>query len=145
MSACSNYLERKILDHTLGEGGRNYTSPTLYVALFTGTAATTKANLENASMTNEVPNSYSYSRQALNFDAATTDSSGVTTAVNSATVTFPAASGGSWGTVTVIALVDSATHGAGNVLYYGELTSSKTVNDADVFQISQGQLSVALA
>jgi len=51
----------------------------------------------------------------------------------------------------VMALIDegftpdgSTTH-AGNILFYGELTASKTVNSGDQFTISSGNLSVALS
>ena len=146
MSASSNYLEVEVLDHVLGKGLRDFTSPAnLFIALFTGTAATVKANLEAGTLSDEVANLYAYQRTAVTFSDASTDSSGVTTAANSANVTFPAASGGAFGTVTVIAIMDSQTHGAGNVLFYGELTASKTIADADTFQISTGQLTVALA
>ena len=38
---------------------------------------------------------------------------------------------------------DSA--GAGNVLFYGALTTSKTIESGDTFQITAGNLSVTLA
>lgn len=135
MSAASNYLENEVLDHVLGKGLRDFTSPaSLYIALFTADPG------EASSYTNEVPNSYSYSRTAVTFAAASSGS-----AATSATVTFPTASGGSWGTVTHIAIVDSGTHGAGNQLFYGALTASKTVADGDTFTIQSGQLTVSLA
>lgn len=146
MSAASNYLEVKILDHTLGEGLRDYTSPAnLYVGLFTGTAATVKANIEAGTFSDEVASSYSYARTAVTFAAASTDGSGVTSAASSGNVTFPTANGGAWGTITVIGIFDGNTRGGNNCLYYGELTASKTVSDGDTFQISSGSLTVSLA
>lgn len=141
MSASSNYLENKLLDHALGEGNRNFTSPsTLYVALFTGTAAATKSNLEAGTLSDEVSNSgTAYTRQTVDFDAA---ASGTTQ--NTGTMTWTTATS-NWGTVTCVAIMDSGTYGAGNVLFYGELTTSKTVNTSDTFQITTGQLSVTLA
>jgi hypothetical protein len=141
MSAASNYLENKALDHILGKGSRNYTpASNLYVALFTGTAATTKSNLEAGTLTDEVGNAYSYSRTAVTFGSASSGS-----ASNSSAVEFAAASGGNWGTVTCAAVMDSATHGAGNVLFYGELAVSKTVTDGDTFRIDSSQLTISLA
>lgn len=135
MSAASNYLENEVLDHVLGEGLRDFTSPAnLYIALFTADPG------EASSYSNEVTASYGYARTAVTFAAASSGS-----AATSATVTFPTASGGSWGTVTHIAIVDSPTRAAGNQLFYGALTASKTVADGDTFTIQSGQLTVSLA
>lgn len=141
MSAASNYLENKLLDHALGEGNRNFTSPgTLYVALFVGTAAGVKTNLEAGTLTDEVSTSgTAYTRVAVDFDAAANG-----TTQNSGTLTWTTATA-SWGTVTVVAIMDSGTVGGGNVLFYGELTTSKTVSTSDTFQITTGSLSVTLA
>lgn len=140
MSAMSNFLEKKVLDHILNVA--SYTAPTtLYVALFTGTASTVKSNLEAGTISDEVANSGSYARTAVTFNAAT---SGAGSTTNDADVTFTAASG-SWGTVTCVAIMDSGTHGAGNVLIYGELTTSKTITSGDVFKIPSGEITITLA
>lgn len=140
MSAMSNYLEKKVLDHILNVA--SYSAPgTLYVALFTGTAATVKSNLEAGTISDEVGNANAYSRTAVTFNAAT---SGAGSTTNSADVTFTAATG-SWGTVTCVAIMDSGTHGAGNVLIYGELTTAKTITTGDVFKIPSGEITITLA
>jgi hypothetical protein len=139
MSAASNYLENKVLDHVLRNSA--YTQPAaLYVALFNNTSTNAATNLEAGTLTDEVTTSGSaYSRKAITFAAA---SSG--TATSNSTVTFDAATG-SWGTVTHVAIMDGATAGAGNVLFYGALTVSKTVATGDTFQISSGNMTVTLA
>ena len=139
MSAASNYLENKVLDHVLRNSA--YTQPAaLYVALFNNTSTLAATNLEAGTLTDEVTTSGSaYSRKAITFAAA---SSG--TATSNSTVTFDAATG-SWGTVTHVAIMDGATAGAGNVLFYGALTVSKTVATGDTFQISSGNMTVTLA
>lgn len=135
MSAASNYLENEVLDHVLGKGARDFVSPpALFIALFTADPG------EASSFTNEVATTFGYARTAVTFAAASSGS-----AATSATVTFPTASGGSFGTVTHLAIVDSATHQAGNQLFYGALTASKTVADGDTFTIQSGQLTVSLA
>jgi hypothetical protein len=45
--------------------------------------------------------------------------------------------------VTHLALMDAST--GGNVLFYGALTTSKTVSSGDQFTISSGNLSISLA
>lgn len=115
-----------------------YTQPSRYIALFTGTAATTKANLEAGTLTDEVSTSgTAYGRQLISFNAA----SGGSTS-NSTTVTFSAATA-SWGTVTCVAIMDQST--GGNVLFYGEVTTPKTIDTGDTFQISSGNLTISLA
>ena len=141
MSSASNYLEDKILDHVLGEGARNFTSPAnLYVALFTETGSGTLANLEAGVLTDEISTSGSaYSRQGINFSAAVNG-----TAASDGTVTFSTATS-NWGTVTAVAVVDSATAGAGNVLFYGNLSVAKLIETGDTFQIATTNLTVSLA
>ena len=158
MSAASNYLELEVLDHVLGEGARNFTSPAaLYVALFTGTAGTVLTALESGLNTvtgtgnwgyyEVTPTATNYARQGVNFAAA----SGGSAASNSV-VTFDVAGAnydsttGSLGaTVTCLAIVDNASAGAGNVLFFGQLTTAKTVSSGDQFTISSGNLTVSLA
>jgi len=142
MSAASNYLENKLLDHTLKYSTAPFTAPTtLYLALFLNTSGNALANLEAGTLTDEVPTagSTAYARQTIAFDSA---SSG--TSANTATVTFPAATA-SFGTVTHVAITDSATRGAGNVLFYGAVTSSKTIDSGDTFQVTAGNLTISLA
>jgi hypothetical protein len=139
MSAASNYLENKVLDHVLGEGGRNYTSPaTLYVALFNNTSGNAITNLEAGTLTDEVSTGgTAYGRKTVDFAAAAGGS-----ASTNGDVTFDVATA-SWGTVTHAAVMDAAT--TGNVLFYGALTVAKTVTTGDTFKITSGQLTITLA
>jgi hypothetical protein len=131
MSAASNYLENKILDHVLTATA--YTQPSRFIALFTGNPG------EAGSFTNEVSTSgTAYARQAVTFAAASSGSS-----ATNATVTFPTATA-NFGTITHVAVVDSDTEGAGNVLFYGAVTTSKTIETGDTFQISSGNLTISL-
>ena len=47
MSNASDYIELKLLDHILGEGSRNYTPTTLFIALFADTGSGVAAALES--------------------------------------------------------------------------------------------------
>lgn len=141
MSAASNYLENKVLDHVLGEGARNFTSPaSLYVALFNNTGTGTLANLEAGILSDEISTSgTAYSRQAVDFNSASGGS-----ASSNGTITWSTATA-AWGVVTSLAIVDSNTAGAGNVLFYGNLTVAKDIQIGDTFQISNTNLTVSLA
>ena len=134
MSAASDYLELKVLDHVLKYSTAPYTAPTtLYLALFTATTG-----LETNSPSAEVSTSgTAYARQAVTFATASAGSSST-----NATVTFPAATA-NFGTITHVAIMDAST--AGNVLFHGAVTTSKTIETGDTFQVSSGNLTVSLA
>ena len=132
MSAATNYLENEVLDHVLGKGTRDFTSPTsLYVGLLTAVSDGEAASWTEVSGTN-------YARTSVAFGAASSGS-----ATNSADVEFPAAGSGGWGTVTHIAIFDASS--AGNALFYGALSASRAVDEADIFTIVAGNLSISLA
>jgi hypothetical protein len=136
MSAASNYLENAVLDHVLTTS--TYSPPsTRYLALFTNTSGNAAANLENGTLTDEVGGMAGYARKAVTFAAA----SGGTSATNE-TVTFDAATA-SWGTVTHVAVMDGAI--SGNVLFWGAVTTSKTIDSGDTFQVTSGNLTISLA
>jgi hypothetical protein len=129
MSAASNYLENKVLDHVLRVA--SYSQPSgLWVALFTASTG-----LETNSPSAEVSGG-SYTRTAVTMGAASNGSS-----TNSGTVTFSAATA-NWGTVTHVAIMDASS--AGNVLFWGAATASKTIETGDTFQISASNLTISL-
>ena len=138
MSAASNYLENELLDHALGTGSAFSQPSNVYVGLFTSADSTgaTAANLEAGTITNEISGN-GYSRQSATFGAASGGS-----ASNSGNLTFTA-SGGNWGTITHVSIHDAAS--SGNLLFHGAVTSSKTIETGDTFQISSGNLTVTLA
>ena len=158
MSAASNYLEDKLLDHVLRSPGAAFTAPsTLYVALFadnTAVPAAAAALEGGTSSTGETTNwgyyeinNASYERRPITFAAAGLVTTG--TIASNATVTFPVASadyqtaGTTGNIVTHLAIIDDST--PSNVLFYGALTTPKTVSSGDQFTISTGNLSIALA
>ena len=128
MAQMSNYLENALVNATLRN--TTYTSPAaVYVALYTTDPTDADAGTEVSGG--------SYLRQAATFGAP---SNGVST--NSADITFPVATA-NWGTITHIGIRDASS--AGNLLYYGALSASKTINTGDQFKITAGNLSVTLA
>ena len=144
MAAMSDYLENKLIDALFR--GQAYTMPaTVHVALFTG------APTDSAGGT-EVTGG-SYARVAVSSSLANwagTQSAGSTvvsngntgTTSNNNAVTFPAPTA-NWGVITHFALMDAAS--AGNVLFYGALNTSKTVNSGDAApQFAAGALSLQL-
>lgn len=133
MSAASDYLENEILDHIMGIGA--YTMPTVYLALCTAdpTDAGTGASM------NEHPDSDGYARVAIAADFSTPAASGSVS--NDGVIEFATATG-DWTEVTHWALLDSGTHGAGNMLLHGSLTTSKTIESGETARVPIGDLTI---
>ncbi len=132
MSQMSDYLENKLLDHTLGKAA--FTMPTTtYLALFTTAPSDAAAGAEVTT------SSSGYARQALT--TAMSAASGGTSS-NTSTLTFGPATA-SWGTITHFGIFDAVT--GGNMLLYGALASSKSIGTDDKLEWTAGQLSVAYA
>lgn len=127
MAAMSDYLENAIINATLR--GQAYTAPTnVYLALYT-------SNPTDAGTGTEVSGG-DYARQEITFTAPTNGAS-----PSASDVLFPIASA-SWGSVTHIGIFDAAT--AGNLLYHGALTNSKTIAAADQLKVAAGDITVTL-
>jgi len=128
MSSASDYLENEILDHVLSNAA--YTSPTtVYVGLFT-------SDPTDAGTGTEVSGG-SYARESAAFATASGGS-----ASTNADITFTTATA-NWGTITHVGLYDASS--AGNLLFHGAVTTSKTIESGDTFQISSGNLTITLA
>jgi hypothetical protein len=63
------------------------------------------------------------------------------TATNGSALEWATATG-TWGTVVAVGIFDAAA--AGNLIAYGNLTTSKTITTGDVFRISTGNLDITL-
>lgn len=122
----TDFLENKILEHSLGKTA--YAMPGCYVALFT-------ANPTDAGGGTEVTGG-AYARQAATWAAASGGSIS-----NNADINFPVATA-TWNTVTAIAIFDAAA--TGNMLWWGTLSTSKTINTNDQFKIATGNLTITL-
>lgn len=128
MSEMSNYLENGLLNAVLRN--TSYTSPaTVYVGLYTSNPGEGNTGTELSGN--------SYARKSATFNAP---SDGVCT--NSASVEFDQATG-TWGTVSHVGLLDAIT--SGNLLFYTDITTAKTIETGDIFKIAAGSLSVTLA
>lgn len=130
MSSFTDYTENLVLNWLLTTNSA--TRPTAwYVGLFTAAPSDTGGGTEVAGS--------GYARTAT---GAITVSGTATTATNAAAIEFAAASGGNWGTITHAAIFDAST--GGNMIAWSALTTSRTINDGDVFRIPAGSLTVTL-
>lgn len=144
MSAMSDYLENKLVDHILR--GTAFTGPaTTYVALFTaapsdsgGGTEVTGGSYARVAVTS---NGTNWANTQASGTGVSSGTSGLTS--NSSAIAFPAPTA-SWGTVTHFGIFDASS--AGNLLFHGALTASKTVNNGDPApQFNAGALTLTFA
>jgi hypothetical protein len=120
--ALTDFGERLALDASL--------TGTLTVALYTVAPTDTGGGTEVSGG--------SYARQSITFDAAAT-ATGTTTAKNAAEILFPVATG-NWGTV-----VAAAVFVGSDMVWYGNLTASRTVNSGDQFRFADEAIVLGMA
>ena len=136
MSAMSDYLELKFLDHFTGRASTSSPSA-VYLGLAVGSIA------DNAGGTELSGNNYT--RKAITFAVA----SGGAISSN-ANVEFNPATG-SWGTVSHWAIFDaSSSHfgiydasSSGNLLFHGAFTASKAIATGDILKVASGSLTIS--
>ena len=127
MAALSDYSENLLLEWMLT--ANSPTRPTAwYVALYTAAPSDSGGGTEVSTG--------GYARQSVTF-TTTGD-----TASNSGAVSFTA-SGAGYGTVSHMGIFDAVS--AGNLLWHGSLTSSKTIDDGDTLQFDAGNIDLTLA
>ena len=139
----SNYLENQLITHIFRSG--TFSKPTtVAVALLTAAPSDTSTGQFSLTDGTEVANANGYARVNL---GAPSDSDwsvpSTGTVSNSAAITFPTATG-SWGDISHVALVTSATWNSGNLLAYMELDTAKTIVSGDTVSFGIGQLNFAL-
>ena len=127
MSNFSKYLRNKMLDSTL----RNipYVSTAVYLALYTATPTESSAGTELLAT--------GYTRLPISFGAPV---DGIIS--NNADVTFPITTV-SWGDIKGIGIFNALT--GGDLLYYGDLTTTRTVTTGTQLIFQTGQLQITLS
>lgn len=143
MAAMTDYLENRIIDWLFR--GQTFTPPAgLHMGLLTAapsdSAAGTEVTGNNYSRVNLAPSLANWAgTQAAGSTTASTGNTGTTS--NNSAINFPTPSA-SWGTVTHFAIYDAAS--AGNMLFYGALTISKTINQNDTVSFAAAALTVQI-
>jgi hypothetical protein len=143
MSAMSDYLENKLIDHLFRTTTFTRPSP-IYVALFTAAPSDSGGGTECSGG--------SYARASVTpgdtaFEATQGGTSGNSSGTGGATqnagaITF-ATPTASWGTVTHFGIFDALS--GGNLLFWGALGTSKTINSGDTVSFAAGALDITLA
>jgi hypothetical protein len=126
----SDYLEGKLLDHVLGNTA--YSAPaTVYVSLFTATPSDSGGGTEVSGG--------SYARVSVTNNTTNWPNASGGSKSNGTDITFTTATG-SWGTVTQFGIHDAST--AGNLLYWGDISPSKTIGSGDTARFATGQITI---
>ena len=135
----SSYLAVKLLD--LMFRNTDYGKPETWVALATVAIADTD---DGAAMTEVSGGSYARVQVNINGGASPTwdlAASGVVD--NTHAIAFTTATG-DWGTVTSVAIMDSTTEDAGNVLFYDNTLADQAVTTGDTVSFAIGALDIAM-
>ena len=128
MTAMTNYTENQLGDHIFRTA--SFPKPTqlnyeLYTAAPGEAGGGTKVTGGAYAAVNLPPLDANYNGTHGNTTGASSGSSGLID--NAVAITFPAPVGAAWGLITHMGIEDQS----GNLLTYGALTASKTVNDGD--------------
>jgi hypothetical protein len=133
MSSLSDAGEAMALDHMFTATA--VTRPTAWwFALYTAAPSDTGGGTE-------VTNANAYARTSVVFTRSGTTPTQV---ANTSQVDFPTATG-SWGTITHIGIVTSATHGGGVLLAWAPLDTSRAITTGEIFRVAAGGVVVTLA
>jgi len=129
MSAKTDYLENKWIDHTFR--GIAFPAPTvLAIALYTAAPSDAGGGTEIAgggyARAQLDPSATNWKNTQASGTGASSGTGGQT--ANAVVITFPAPTG-AWGVATHFAVCDALT--GGNVLYQAALAAPKTINSGD--------------
>ena len=126
----SDFLENELLDHVLGNAA--WSAPaTVYIALYTAAPSDSGGGTEVTGG--------SYARKAVTNNATNWPAASGGAKANGTTITFVTATA-DWGTVVAFGIFDASS--GGNLLYWADLTASKTVDSGDTAEFPVGNLDV---
>lgn len=142
MPGLSNYLQNKLIDRLFR--GQTYTFPTtLYVGLFTNTpTAAGGTEITGGSYTRSAVIANLVNWSGTQASGSVLTSSGTTgTTSNNGNIYFLAPTA-NWGTVAYFGIFDSAS--GGNLLFYGPLNLSRTIQTGDLVTFPAASLVVQM-
>jgi len=133
MGSFADWMENKVLDHYFGQTASG--SPaSVYFALSTTTITDAGGNLTE-------PSGNGYARKSMTNNKTTWGTASAGSVSNAAQIDFAQASG-SWGTVVDFAVMDAAS--GGNMLAYGTLSTSKTIDSGDTASFAASAITITL-
>ena len=138
-SGKSNNFSNKILDHIFGSTSYSQAA-TVYIGLW---AASSLSATSTGSTAGEVSGG-AYARVAVTNNTTnwTPTNSSSQQKQNGTAINFPTPTA-NWGTVGQVAILDAAS--AGNILYWGDLSSSQTINSGNTVSFAVNALTITEA
>lgn len=132
--AITTYQANKVNDYLFGKTA--YTPPTnYYIGL-----STTAINAAGTGATE--PSGGAYARVSVANSKTTFSNSASGKLSNKVQIEFPESTA-SWGTITYVFIADAAS--GGHILYYDQLTNSRTVQTASVLLFAVGALQIQIS
>jgi hypothetical protein len=131
MAGKSDFLENAVLNKVFNATAFPATA-TVYLALFTAAPSDAGGGTEVSGN--------AYARAAVTANTTNFPTASTGSISNGTAITFPQATPSGWGVVTHFGIFDAST--AGNLLYWGSLASSKTVDPLDTLSFAIGALVV---
>jgi hypothetical protein len=123
-------LRNAILDHVLG--GPDYTRlGTVYIALYTSSPTSSGGGTEVST------SGTAYARQSVTNTSGSWTATSAGVKSNTNLIDFGTATS-NWGTIVAGTIMSASS--SGYILYFGPLTTSKTINTSDGFRIPIGGL-----
>jgi hypothetical protein len=143
MANITKYLEKKLLEQSVGKITNFSIASGTYVALFT--QSPTVNYVDNTAEDGVEVSGASYTRKQITWGNATasTDLTNSSSIKNSDSIAWNNITS-SWGTVTTVGVFDSSTVGGGNLLWFGPLSTSITLITGDTFTIQANSLTLTL-
>lgn len=94
-----------------------------------------------ATATAEISASYSYARVEITCG----DDAAAGSIANTVALEFPVASGGTWGTLSHLAIATTSVAGDGKFKASGALTTAKKIDDGDQLKFATGNITISIA
>ena len=135
--ASTHLTNGRVLDQQFGAVAPTVPA-TYYVALSTTTPVIGGTNFTEPSTV-----ATAYARVAIDNDKVTWGNAASSSLTNLIEISFPESTA-SWGTVTYVGLYDNGTAGAGNLLYYGLLSPSRSVQTGTILYFGIGDITVSI-
>ena len=141
--SASDWLENAALDHILGRATTELSTganANVYIALWNSTMNDTFT----AASTGECAGSTYFPRTLVaNSSANWTNSTGGSKH-NKTTITVTTSAGADWGTINSVAIIDTTSTAAGNILWWADLAVPQVISAGNTVQFTTGDLVITL-
>lgn len=136
----SDTWEKKVLDFIFKNTSMALDATNVWVGLFTDAAATSHESAFGTEVTGGSYARVAVVRTGAGFNAATGTAPATTN--NTSVITFPTATA-NWGTVNQFGIFNTlAGVTAGDIIYWGDLTTPKTISSGDTATFAAGAIAI---